>query len=191
MPAAMKFKVADVRHAYFRRTLGDESWDAVVSRLTPEERSIVANGDERGMAPALLEGKLMTTLVEVALGNDRLAAERFLRTGGASQADAMLDGIFSVFARFSSPQQALKRAPSIFASVYEGTSCSSGMNPDDRSGILRVGGLGEYTFVAPWLCGWMERALERFGGTSPRVAERAWESGQNGSDDLVFEAGWS
>lgn len=189
MPAAMKFGVADVRHAYIKQMLGQDAWERTVARLTPEERAIVERG-EGGMAPAIVEGRLLVALVDTAFKSDRFAAERFLRTGGASQADSMLDGVFSIFARFASPQQALKRGPSIFSSVYSGTSASSIIHDGAKSGALTVSGLGEYTYVAPWLSGWMERALERFGAMRPQVRERAWEAGHNASDELVFEVRW-
>lgn len=189
MSASMKMAVAKVRHDYIRRTLGEDAWHQATSLLPEEERSILETG-EAGMAPASVEGRLMTALSSASFGNDRAAFESYLRAGGKSQADAMLEGIFSVFARFASPQQAIKRAPSIFSSVYTGTSAESDVNAETKTGRLIVRGLGEYTFVSPWLSGWMERAIERFGGGDPVVRERSWEQGHNGSDELVFEVRW-
>lgn len=190
MPAAMKFSVADVRHAHIREKLGEAAWLATLERLDPEDRAIVERGTPDGMAPASVEGRLMESLALAVFHGDRAATERFLREGGRAQADKMLDGVFSIFARFASPTQALKRAPSIFSSVYVGTTADSEVAADGRSGVLRVHGLGEYTFVGPWLSGWMERAIERFGGVAPTVRERSWEAGMNGSDELTFEARW-
>jgi hypothetical protein len=102
----------------------------------------------------------------------------------------MLDGVFSVFSRFVSPAQALRRAPSILASVYRGASAHSELAPSGCGGRLTIEGLGDYDYVSPWICGWMERAIERFGGSDPSVRERSWDAGGDSSGSLVFDARW-
>lgn len=190
MPAAMKQSVADVRHEYIKERIGAVAWLEALNKLSPEEREIVAKGDEQGMCPAYVAGNLMGAIVETHFHGSRHAAEQFLFEGGRAQADKMLDGLFSVFARFVSPKQALDRAPSIISSVYTGTDPSSRIDEDGMGGALTIAGLEEYEYVAPWLSGWMQRAIERFGGDSPTVIERNWASGQTRSDELVFEARW-
>jgi hypothetical protein len=141
------------------------------------------------MCPTVLAGRVMTSVVE-RFCSDRADAERFLRKGGAAQADTMLDGAFSVFSRFVSPSQALKRAPSILSSVYRGTNADSRLSDSGCAGTLTIRGLDDYAYVSPWICGWMERAIERFGGSSAVVRERSWDGGLVASDELVFEASW-
>lgn len=189
MPAAMKQSVADVRHGYVRSMVGGGVWHEALSHLTEHERSVLNEGDASGMCPTGLAGRFMGDVVGLACA-DREEVERFLREGGAAQADAMLDGVFSVFSRFVSPAQALKRAPSILAAVYKGTSADSLVAASGRGGRLTIEGLDDYDYVSPWICGWMERAIERFGGSGASVRERSWDGGAVSSGKLVFDASW-
>lgn len=189
MPSAMKQSVADIRHEYVRSAVGGQIWHDARSRLTEGERAVLREGDASGSCPTALAGRFMSDVVGLVCPN-REDAERFLREGGAAQADAMLDGVFSVFSRFVSPAQALKRAPSVLASVYKGTSADSVLSASGRGGSLTIRGLGDYEYVSPWVCGWMERAIERFGGSAAAVRERSWDAGAVSSDELVFEASW-
>jgi hypothetical protein len=57
-------------------------------------------------------------------------------------------------------------------------------------GRLKVCGLGEFDYLSPWMCGWIERAVERFGGSEPKVRENSWGRGATASDVLEFDISW-
>jgi len=103
----------------------------------------------------------------------------------------MLDGLFSVFARFATPSQAFGRAGSMIAAAYSGDVASDTVKAEDgKGGTITIVGLGEVDNLSPWLCGWMERAIERFGGAKVKVTERSWDSGKRSADALTFDISW-
>ena len=171
----------DMRGAY-----GDEAWQRVLDHLTDEDRELVAAARYTARFPVAVDGRVFEALVATKFEGNRLIAERELRRGGGAQADAMLNGIFSVFARIASPRLAFKRAGSIISSVYDGTSSVTEEDADESGGIVHLHGLGESTFIAPWQCGWIEGALKHFGAASPRVTEESWEAGLDASDHLKY-----
>lgn len=190
MGTTEKSSVAEVSHGYFRRTYGQSVWARTLEKLTPEERAMTENLASNPNFPVYIDGKIFSAIVELQFNGSRSVAERELRTGGRRQADEMLDGLFSIFARFVSPQQAVKRAGSIMASVYTGVTTDSTMGADNLSAVIKVRGLGELSYIAPWVSGWMERAIERFGGKNPHVEEQNWAAGRNAADELVYEVRW-
>ena len=189
--ATVKCTVAKAGHDYMRAAYGHHVWSRMLDMLSPEERVLVANIGATPNFPVAVDGKLFEALVAVQFQGSRRTASIELRKGGASQADAMLDGLFSIFARFVSPHQAFSRGGSIITSVYS-RDVTSRTEPavDGKGGAIRVFGLGESSYIAPWQCGWIERAAVRFGGDGARVIERSWESGLNASPELVYDVRW-
>jgi hypothetical protein len=189
--ATVKAAVAKAGHDYMRAAYGEAVWDSVLEMLPAEDSALVRTIDTVAHFPVAADGRVFAALVHVRFGDDRSVAEAQLRQGGASQADAMLDGLFSIFARFVSPQQAFARAGSIITSVYsDGVGSSTEIVPGGKGGAIHILGLGESSFVSPWQCGWIERAVERFGGRDPRVTERSWEAGLDASPELVYDVRW-
>jgi hypothetical protein len=191
MAATAKGAVVKAGHDYLRATYGERVWEKVLGRLTPEQRSMAERAGSLAQVPVSVDGAVFAAFVAVQFGGDRALAEHELRRGGAAQADAMLDGLFSVFARFVSPQQAFSRGGSVITSVYTGVGHETTESPSGRGGSIKLTGLGQSAFIAPWQCGWIQRALERFGATDPHVTERSWADGQNASDELVYDIAWS
>ncbi len=191
MSAQMKGTAASFRHEYIRETYGEAAWKAIVESLSEDDRICIDDAERGQMIPCSVEGRVLAELVRTELGGSRSMAEGMLRRGGSSQADNMLDGVFSVFARFVSPQQAFSRAGSILTSVYEGVRSETEQNPEGVGGTLHITGLGDFEYLSPWLCGWISRAVERFGGEDPVVRERSWDMGANASDHLAIEISWT
>lgn len=187
MSATVKGSVVTAAYDYLRATYGDEAWKRTLLRLSHDDQDAVKAAARTLQYPVAVDGRVLAAFVAEQFEGDRMLAERELRRGGASQADVMLRGVFSVFARLASPKAAFSRAGSIITSVYTEVSSDTEARADGSGGLIRLRGLGESTFVAPWQCGWMERALIHFGSSSPRVVERSWQAGRDASDELVYE----
>lgn len=191
MAATVKRTVATAGYDYMRATYGERVWTQILETLVDEDRALVEGASASPTLPVAVDGRVFEGLVAVQFNGDRNIAAPALRKGGSSQADAMLDGLFSIFARFVSPQQAFNRGGSIITSVYSGgVTSSTELSSAGNGGAITIVGLGESSFVSPWQCGWIERALARFGGTNPEVAERSWQSGLDASHELIYEASW-
>lgn len=187
MAATVKGSVVTAAYDHLKRTYGDEVWADTLARLNAEDLALVKASARTLQFPVATDGRVMASFVAVRFEGNHMLAESELRRGGASQADSMLSGVFSVFARLASPRQAFLKAGSIITSVYTGVTHSTEEAADGGGGTLYLRGLGESHFVAPWQCGWMERALVHFGSTSPKVTERNWTAGRDAADELVFE----
>lgn len=191
MGPTVKSVVAKAGHDYMRATWGSDVWSRVLDALSPDESALVRSIGGTPQFPVAVDGKVFEALVALQFQGSRRLAEVELRKGGAAQADAMLDGLFSIFARFVSPQQAFNRAGSIITSVYSsGVTSKTEAATVGKGGAIHILGLGESSFISPWQCGWIERAVVRFGGSGAHVTERTWESGDNASDELVYDVRW-
>lgn len=186
MSTTAKGSVVTAGWEYMRGAYGDEAWRRVLDHLNAEDRELVAAARYAARFPVAVDGRVFAALVATKFEGNRFIAERELRRGGGAQADAMLNGIFSVFARIASPRLAFKRAGSIISSVYDGTSSLTEEDADGSGGIVHLHGLGESTFIAPWQCGWIEGALKHFGAASPRVTEESWDAGLDAADHLRY-----
>lgn len=188
MPAMLSGSTARFRHRYLREELGERAWEAALNQLTDNEREQIALSEHGSRLFTSTEGRLVDTLVTHRFGPDRMSAETFLRRGGGMQADEMLDGVFKVFARFVTPDQAVARGPAILGAAYSGIDVT--VDSRDHSGTLTIAGLGDYPYAAPWICGWMEHAIERFGGAKAHVDEKSWLGGSKVATRLEFAIRW-
>jgi len=183
--------VAKTGHHYMRTEYGAEAWAQILAALPADDRVLLEHIDSVMHYPVSLDGSIFRALVEIQFHGDRALAEQGLRLGGAYQADALLDGVLQLFARFVSPQQAYRRAGRVIASVYSSEVVSKTVVlPTGQGGSVTIVGLGESDYIAPWHCGWVERSLTRFGAENARVTERAWEAGLNASDELIYDVRW-
>lgn len=173
-----------------RTVLGDSDWQRVIETLTPEDRDMVVNPSNHNLIPVATTGRFYSAIHSLICGGDRLRTERTLRASGRRDADDMLDGIFSVFARFVSPDQAFKRSGGMISSIYVGVTAEATPRDGGKGGTLRLSGLEDEPFACCVIAGWMERAIERFGGSSPTVREQAWEAGRDSAPTLVFDMTW-
>lgn len=191
MAASVKATVVRAGHDYMRGVCGELRWQRVLDRLSDDDRALVLGSERLLQFPVATDGHVFEAFVDEQFGGNRALAEEALRRGGAQQADDMLNGVFSVFARFVSAQQAFSRAGSIISSVYTDVTSRTEAAEDGKGGVIRIMGLGESSYVSPWQCGWIEHAIERFGAHGPKVTERSWQSGRAASDELVYDVRWS
>ncbi|PKQ16601.1 MAG: hypothetical protein CVT67_04170 [Actinobacteria bacterium HGW-Actinobacteria-7] len=191
MGVTVKSAVAKAGHDYIRRRYGEDAWNQLLDMLLVEDRVLIRNIGSTASFPVAVDGRVFEALVHAQFNGDRIVAASQLREGGACQADAMLDGIFSIFARYASPLQAFKRGGTVLASVYSNAvSTTTEIAAAQNGGAIHVTGLGESSFIAPWHCGWTERALGRMGGNHVHVTERSWEAGMIASPELVYDVRW-
>ncbi len=190
MTTMAKGSIARSGHAHIRQTFGEDVWVRALASLTDEERSHVTNASRATSYPIAVDGKIFTFICEELFGGDCAQMERSMRAMGARQADEMLDGVFSVFARFVSPTQAFSRAGSIIASAYTGVTHATKLRADGRGGTLRMTGFSELPHGAASIAGWIERALTHFGAKDARVVERNYAAGRIAADELVFDLSW-
>lgn len=176
--------------AAVRAELGEADWQRALDALDPSDREIVVAPEKQPLVPTALTGRLYTAIHRVVCNGDRMFTERKLRAAGRRDADDMLDGIFSVFARFISPEQAFKRAGGMISSIYSGVRAESVLNADGKGGMIKIAGLEDEPFAACLISGWIERALQRFGAKDASVVERAWAAGHDAAPELVFELRW-
>lgn len=173
-----------------RAELGEGDWQRVLEALDPGDREIVAAPEKQNLVPTAVTGRFYTTIYRVVCSSDRMCTERKLRAAGRRDADDMLDGVFSVFARFVSPDQAFKRAGGMISSIYSGVTAESLPNADGHGGVLKIIGLDDEPFAACVISGWIERAIERFGAQNASVVEREWAAGHDAAQTLVFDLSW-
>lgn len=192
MGVMAKGSVAKAGHDQVRGVFGEAAWAAAIGELTRDEREYVDNVAKLAHYPLIIDGRIFELLCEHECGGSTRSMEPPLRRAAAGQADAMLDGVFSIFSRFVSPVQAFSRAGSIIAASYTGpVSAETHKRPDGNGGEIVLRGLEELTFAGPWLSGWMERALIRFGASEARVSERTWRAGSSASNELVYDLEWA
>jgi hypothetical protein len=185
--ATAKTSVVTAGHDFMRTAYGSDTWSRIMARLPEEDRDLLVNDRSAVRIPVAVDGRVFAALVAIAFEGNRFVAERELRRGGAAQADAMLDGVFSIFARLGTPRQIFGRAGSLISSVYTDVSSETEEYPGGTGGLIQIRGLGESSYISPWQCGWIERALTRFGSHSASVTEESWEAGQNACDHLRYK----
>jgi hypothetical protein len=190
MPAFEKGSSLKSNYAAVRAELGSAEWNRVLDALDPEDREIVLAPETHLLVPTAVTGRLYTSVHRIACGGDRARTEQLLRSAGGRAADDMLEGAFSVFARFVSPQQAFKRAGGIVSSVFSGVESQTITHDAGNGGQLSLSGFDDYPYAACLIGGWIERALVRFGARSGSVVERAWEAGRDRTPTLVFDISW-
>ena len=176
---------------YVRVTYGDAVWAAVLDRLSEDQRRDLAFVQGANLYPVALPGAMLSALVAIEFGGSKHSTDAALRLMGRHAADEQLSGINSLFVRFSSPDRALARIVQAVRTLYDGAEAELEYTPGAMTGTVHVRGLGEFTYAAPRLCGWAERALERSGAKTASVIERAWESGRIASEDLIFDVTWT
>jgi hypothetical protein len=186
-------KASSVRdgHSAMRAEFGDTVFDQAISLLSADDQAVIAALGKSTMYPLAIDGRLQQHLVDIGCNGSRQTAEKAFRRAAGIQAERMLDGVFSVFARFVSPAAAFARGGTIIASAYQGVSSSTIPATDGPGGTMEIRGLEDLTYASPWLCGWMEQALIRFGATTAKVTERTWLAGQLGASHLIFDITWT
>jgi hypothetical protein len=174
-----------------KTTYGDAVWSQILEGLNAEDRREIQFVQGINQYPVALAGTLVSRIVDVVCDGDLGRADSELRKMGRYSANQQLSGIYSLFVRFASPEQALARIATVVSTLYIGASATLEHERGTTAGTVYIEGLEEFAYAAPRLCGWAERALEMAGATSPRVTERAWSSGKIATPELVFDVAWN
>lgn len=191
MSARIKGTVLQPSVDYVRTTYGDAVWAAILNRLSEAQQRELSFVQGANLYPVSLPGAMLSAFVAVEFGGSKHSADDALRQMGRHAADEQLSGIYSLFVRFSSPDKTLARITQIVRTLYDGAEAEFVYAPGASTRTVHLRGLGEFTYAAPRLCGWAERALERAGANTAHAVERSWESGLIASDDLVFDMPWT
>lgn len=176
---------------WIRGEVGEHGWDRILERLDADDVSALSTLAGGAAVPSALLGRLLQAFDAERGGMDHARADDAFRRMGRSIADEHLSGVYSIFARFASPQQAFSKVPSLLSNMYMGIEASAEPAADGRGGVLTIRGLGDVPYSGPRLAGWGERALERFGAKGVHVNERNWDAGRSAADELVLDVCWS
>jgi hypothetical protein len=175
---------------YMRSRWGEDTWQRVVASL-PEADKVAIEDTYRGAAfPFGSDTRLCEAYREQVFAGSTATAGAAFREVGRHAAEQMLEGAFSVFARFVTMEQALLRSGSIIASAYTGVTAEASVTPGGKSGTVIMRGFDGLAYSSPRIAGWMEGAMPRFGAKNPSVRERTWEAGAIDANELVFDLTW-
>ncbi|TLM73621.1 MAG: hypothetical protein FDZ70_07630 [Actinobacteria bacterium] len=187
MSTMAKGTIAKAGHDHIRLRFGEDVWERALRSLSDDERAVVLNVSKSTQYPIAIDGKIFAFVCRDRFAGDARRMGEAMREMGRAQADDMLDGVFSIFARFVSPSQAFARAGSIISSSYTGVTYETVPDPSGKGGVLTMRGFADLTYGAASISGWIERAITRFGAQRARVTERHYESGVVASDEFVFD----
>jgi len=157
------------RLKYVRERGGEEAFEQVMSRLTPEDQKVL-----RGWILPIswysfeLNQHLDSAIARVFSPDDK---SRVFKEMGRASADANLAGPQRPFLREGDPHGMLANAEKIYAAYYQ-AGRRTYERTGDRSGVLRT--FDAETFSATdclTVVGWHERAIELCGGKNPKVVE--------------------
>jgi len=174
---------------WVRKTYGEETWSAILERLTPEQRQQVAVINGGAAYDLKLVSAVLEALAELRMHGDHDAADEAFREMGAHIAKVSLTGLYSLFVRVATPEAIMKRIPTVVNTMFDGASAEMHSGGDGRSAQLVMRGLGDLAYAGPRLCGWAETALAMCGANAT-VTERGWMLGRVKSDELIFDARW-
>jgi uncharacterized protein (TIGR02265 family) len=172
MPTAapgIKGNVLLSRLRYVRERGGEEAFEQVMARLTPEDQKIL-----RGWIlhiswyPFELNQRLDAAIARVFSPDDK--SRVFLEMGRAS-AEANLAGPQKPFLRDGDPHAMLSNAGKIYAAYYQ-AGRRTYEKTGERSGVLRTFDAESYSATdCLTVVGWHERAVELCGGKDVKIVE--------------------
>jgi uncharacterized protein (TIGR02265 family) len=157
------------RLKYIRDRGGEEAFEKVMARLSPEDQKVLRGWIlQIGWYPFDLNQRLDGAIARVFSPDDR--SRVFVEMGRAS-ADANLEGLQKPYLKAGDPHFLLGNAERIYAAYYQ-VGHRAYERTGDRSGILRT--YDAETFSATdclTVVGWHERAIELCGGKNVKVVE--------------------
>lgn len=185
----VKGVVAQSAFDYIKEQHGLEAWERTLARLSADDRITVKAGVN---VPLGVMGRFNEAFVAEICGGSKMRAEQEFQDMGAKSAEKLLlgNGIFSVFARFVSPKQVLKRAETVIKTAYPGADVDVTIDPQGEGGLILIHGMGGYPYGSQRVVGWLLRGIEIVGGTDARVSERHWDAGQIDSDTYELLLKW-
>lgn len=185
----VKGVVAQSAFEYVKATHGQAVWDAILTRLSDDDRIAVTAG---GNVPLESMGRFNVAFVDEACGGSRTMAQQEFRRMGAVSAEKLLTGggIFSIFARFVTPKQVLARAENVIKTAYPGVTVDVRLAADESGGVIEIHGMSGYPYGSQRVVGWLLRGIEIVGGREAKVTERNWDAGQLDSDTYEITVSW-
>ena len=168
MTVHIKGIVLKARVEYLKKTYGDEEFKRLLQNVSPETRKVIS-------ASILVSSWYpFSVSVEAMVAADRLFGKgdfEIVRATGRASAQLALQGVHQSFAREHDPSFVIKMAPLLWTQYYD----SGRMEAESISQEGAVTRVFEFAEPHRTLCvgiiGWMEAAIEIWGGTEVRVDE--------------------
>lgn len=189
LPLASRIKghVLQARLRYVRDTAGEETLQAILSRLAAEDRAILGGMIlPIGWYPLDLNLRLDGAIAQVLSPKDKSLV--FLEMGRASAQQNLL-GAHRPYVREGDPHFLLSAAPRIYATYYA-VGRRTYERAGDREAILRT---YDAEIVSATDCltvvGWHERAIELCGGQDVKVVETQCRA--HGAPHCEYRCRWT
>lgn len=144
----------------------ENEWIKIKDNLSPDDVIKITSG---GNVPLSVMGRFNAILARGICENDRNCITKVFKDLGRRSAEEMLtgNGIFSIFARFSSLKQVLKRAGTVIKTAYPGCEVEVILNSTEDGGTIKIMGMDGYPYGILRILGWLERGIEIVGGKNP------------------------
>ena len=169
MPVHIKGLVLKARVDYLQKAQGESSWERLLAELSPETRSALSDGV---LISSWYPLAVSTELMSVA---DRMFARGDLglaREMGRHSAKVALQGVHQSFARENDPSFVLRMAPLLWSQYYDSGQLEA-IQTGRASAVTRVLDFEEpHVAICLGLVGWIEAAIEIWGGVDVMVDER-------------------
>lgn len=175
---------------YVESQIGAEAWQARLKTLSGDALVGCTRPLSSSWYPLECAQFIWDALVDEKFGGDARAAEPGLREVGRIVAEANLSTIYRAFLMLARPETIIRMLPRMWTTYFDGIEAVSEMVGPQR-GHCTVRGLGSLRMLGPVASGWLSLALEKSGGASPEVRERAWERGEVSGEPLEFDLHWS
>ncbi len=143
--------------------LGDEAYDAIVSRLEGEARALFEEGFVLASRWYSLDSfaQFLEAAVEVtARGDARVLIKR-----AEELTERQLSGVYQAFADLGSPQAVIERLSAIHRTYYRGLTIEGKVLGDGRASVIYRGLEKRHWVVGPTLIGFFRKALQMSGAT--------------------------
>lgn len=169
---------------FLQDRFGPTGTGAVLERLEPEDRELVASG--------LLDSvwypmPLLLRLMRAAKEAHGSAEPELPRTMGRASAEAGVRGVYKVFFRVGSPQFIISRASRVFGSYYDTGEIRVVESRAGRA-VLEVENFEGSPEFCERILGWMERTMEMAGAKN--LVPRHSRCRHRGDPACRFEGDW-
>jgi hypothetical protein len=141
--------------------LGDQAYDAVVSRLEGEARALFEEGLVLASGWYSLDAfaQFLEAAVEVtARGDARVLIKR-----AEELTERQLSGVYQAFAKLGAPEAVIEQLSAIHRTYYRGLDIEATVVGDGRASVVYRGLEKRHWVVGPTLIGFFRKALEMSG----------------------------
>jgi hypothetical protein len=169
MPVHIKGLVLKSRVDFLQRSHGEGGWERLLAELSPETRSALADGVLISSWYPLGIALELVNAADRMFGKGDLALAREM---GRHSAQTALQGAHQSFARENDPSFVMRMAPLLWTQNYDSGRLES-IQTGPTSSLTRVFDFEEpHAAVCLAMVGWIEAAIEIWGGTDVKVEER-------------------